>query len=78
MSLFDTIKYPISDPPTEEELRALPVNLFNQWIYISGWPIKNYALIAEHYRKLFSGNSSPLPYYPPSLKVLRKMIAELP
>jgi hypothetical protein len=31
MSLFDVLRYPISLPPTEEELDALPVKLFHSW-----------------------------------------------
>lgn len=32
MSLFDTIKYPISDIPTVEELEAIPPNIW--WKYV--------------------------------------------
>jgi hypothetical protein len=31
MSIFDVIKYPISEPPTKEELEALPDDLYNYW-----------------------------------------------
>jgi len=31
MSLFDVIKYPISHPPTVEELSALPEDLYIKW-----------------------------------------------
>ena len=31
MSLFDVIKYSISDIPTEEELSALPESLLREW-----------------------------------------------
>lgn len=31
MSLFDSIKYPISNPPTHDEILAIPVKIFNQW-----------------------------------------------
>lgn len=37
MSLFDIIKYPISMPPTEDELVALPTDLFGDWISKTGW-----------------------------------------
>lgn len=33
MSLFDVIRYPISDHPTKEQLDALPTELFNKWCY---------------------------------------------
>ena len=32
MSLFDVIRYQISNPPKEEELEALPEKLFKYWI----------------------------------------------
>ena len=32
MSLFDVLKYPISDPPKLSELAALPTDLFNDWV----------------------------------------------
>jgi hypothetical protein len=31
MSLFDVIRYPISMPPTEAEILALPNSLFKRW-----------------------------------------------
>jgi len=32
MTIFDSIKYPISDPPTEEELTNLPKELYDKWL----------------------------------------------
>ena len=37
MSLFDVIRYPISYPPTKEELDALPTELYLHWIKNSDW-----------------------------------------
>ena len=37
MSLFDAIKYPISDKPTVEQLAALPEKIFNKWIAGTNW-----------------------------------------
>ena len=37
MSLFDVIRYPISWPPREDELAALPQMLYNNWIESSDW-----------------------------------------
>ena len=37
MSLFDVIRYPISDKPTPSELCALPKDLFEQWISQTEW-----------------------------------------
>ena len=31
MTIFDTIRYPISDIPTVEQLEALPSTLFRRW-----------------------------------------------
>lgn len=31
MTLFDVIRYPISDKPTVEELEALPTDVFMTW-----------------------------------------------
>ena len=31
MTIFDVIRYPISIPPTEEELEAVPKIIFNKW-----------------------------------------------
>lgn len=31
MSIFQTIKYPISNPPTESELAALPSKTYRTW-----------------------------------------------
>ena len=37
MSLFDVIKYPISNIPTIDQLRVVPINIFNKWIVITPW-----------------------------------------
>lgn len=37
MSLFDILRYPISDSPTATELSALPTNLFEDWRSNTGW-----------------------------------------
>ena len=31
MSLFDVIKYPISNPPSMDELRAIPDEVLDKW-----------------------------------------------
>lgn len=31
MTIFDVIRYPISDVPTKEQLQALPPRLFRRW-----------------------------------------------
>lgn len=37
MSLFDVLRYPISDIPTNDELLALPNDLFDRWVSKSDW-----------------------------------------
>ena len=37
MTIFDTLRYPISNPPTKDELDALPTELYDQWIKSSDW-----------------------------------------
>ena len=37
MSLFDVIRYPISNPPTLEELQRLPGDLYQEWVSSTGW-----------------------------------------
>lgn len=37
MSLFDVIKYPISNPPTEKELEALPIKIYALWLRRCGF-----------------------------------------
>jgi hypothetical protein len=32
MTIFDVLRYPISEVPTLEELEALPGELFNRWV----------------------------------------------
>lgn len=32
MTIFDVIRYPISNPPTDDELFLLPENIYNKWL----------------------------------------------
>jgi hypothetical protein len=32
MTIFDSIKYPVSDPPTGKELTNLPSAIYNKWM----------------------------------------------
>ena len=32
MTVFDVIKYPISNPPSREEIDNLPDHIFNKWL----------------------------------------------
>lgn len=37
MTIFDTIRYPISNPPTAEEFEAVPPRLLRKWIKKTEW-----------------------------------------
>jgi len=41
MSIFSNIKYPISHPPTEEELQAIPRRAYNTWANYVFQPHRN-------------------------------------
>lgn len=36
MTIFDTLRYPISNLPTEAELTALPNDLYSNWLNFVG------------------------------------------
>jgi len=75
MSLFDVIRYPISNPPTKEELWALPPDLFNEWKKSVGW--KNVRGVTpgyvEAYYKEFNSDEA---YKLDNIRLLRKMIKD--
>lgn len=84
MSLFDVIRYPISDCPTEEELTALPVGMLCKWLQMTDWKKissarTNITDVVEYYE--FASNDS---YAPDGCKelalqelvLLRKMIRD--
>lgn len=68
MSLFDALRYPVSDCPTEAELKALPKDLYLAWIE---------AIDLSHYLApyltsiLHSGTNTRS-----NITLLRKMISE--
>ena len=37
MSSFDSLRYPVGFPPTEEEFSAVPADLFHSWAIAVGW-----------------------------------------
>ena len=37
MSLFDALRYPISNPPTKEEFESLPSDLLFNWLQMTDW-----------------------------------------
>ena len=86
MSLFDTIKYPISVPPTSEEFGALPNKLFAQWYDISDWinPVsrpqeqgrESQQNVGRWYCRYYSNFKELRKDDIEDLKLLRRMIAE--
>ena len=64
MTIFDSIKYPLSDPPTSKELYDLPEKIIDKWIEVCG--------------SIHAGRSSTRRFrdYPPAVATLRKIIAE--
>ena len=52
MTIFDVLRYQISDPPTESQLRALPESVYNKWCRSSSWkgfPRDDMTVVAEYY-----------------------------
>ena len=74
MTIFDSIRYPISDLPTEEELAAIPRRIYYRWIK-KMWKYKLSqcppSLVAE-----WASNRRDMPTTTEALSVLRKLIQE--
>jgi len=72
MSLFDTIKYPISYPPKSEEFQALPKEILMQWTEgYSQYHYQTYEYRLHLLGQLIWPDREPL-----SIGILRRMIAE--
>ena len=79
MSLFDIIKYPISDPPTEYELSALPRSLYAKWLKCTFWQHRSSpTIVSSYYHDLYFLSSSSYAdgFYKKDIPALRKMIKE--
>ncbi len=74
MSLFDVLRWPISDEPTKEELEALPCSLFKEWMSEVGFVPANWSHenVAWYYRK----ERLAIKIAVHDIRVLRKMIEE--
>lgn len=70
MSIFTVIKYPISNPPTAEQLKVLPTDLINKWINHSNF---NYHFLFPPQSNT-PENISRLPV--DSVALLRKLMQE--
>ncbi len=74
MSLFDVLRWPISDCPTAKELTNLPANLYNDWLYKANHDLSlNWtpSEISVHYR-----NFRNFPAERDDILLLRQMIKE--
>jgi hypothetical protein len=80
MSLFDVIKYPISDIPTVEELEALPKDIWDKWIDESSWggpDYKNGRLkILLWFKLVASIVDHNIPELQQDVRLLRKIIKD--
>ncbi len=73
MSLFDVIRYPISDSPTLEQLKALPEDLYTVWIKRAhfipeNWSHKDIVWYYRPDRRTINSDKE--------IKLLRQMIEE--
>ena len=84
MSLFDVIKYPVSDPPTVEELTNLPIELLLKWLDLSGFSVDYNNNVFDEDRKEYLARWVIKMYVDRNihvnvnLTVLRQMIKDLP
>jgi hypothetical protein len=80
MSLFDVIKYPLSDHPTAAELAALPVQLFEGWCAntnrVTVASSKYYYVACTYKCMLISNNTREVERARDELRILKKMIKE--
>jgi hypothetical protein len=81
MSLFDVIKYPISNPPTLSELAALPRNILASWFKITEWKSIDYddksiSNIFMYYNRDHSRYKDIVKLKTQELQKLRKIIRE--
>jgi hypothetical protein len=78
MSLFDIIRYPISETPTVEELSNLPEELFKRWLACTEWGHDDISAITAWYKRYLYSESGTLirRVEKNELVLLRKMIRE--
>lgn len=80
MSLFDVIRYPLSDHPTAAEFNALPVQLFEDWCAITNRVTvassKCYYVAWTYKCLLISSNTRDIERARTELRLLRKMIED--
>ncbi len=72
MSLFDVIKYPVGRPATQEQLDALPTDLFERWKKCVNWGTASTRMISNSYINFYVSND----YDHYDFVILRKMIED--
>ncbi len=77
MSLFDVLRYPISNAPTRHELKSLPNDLFVQWRHQTIWEQGNNHKTPEGIGEWYEACRHTLEDSDAdAIKLLRKMILE--
>jgi len=81
MTIFDTIKYPISIPPTVEELESLPAAVISTWIEKSNFLEKDriwshFTLYFVHEWSINSGDKKDSEDALESIRLLKQCIYE--
>jgi hypothetical protein len=77
-NLFNLLRYPISEPPTSEELEALPDDLYMNWLIDAGfgnaasWP--DAETVADYLDEYWDEGRDVVVQQ--DLDLLRKMISE--
>lgn len=80
MSLFDVIRYPVSDLPTKEQLSAIPMPILAEWGDITFWFKTTFdsEYIAKWYsssRERNDGNANTISDIK-EINILRRLIKE--
>lgn len=81
MSIFDVIKYPISDYPTIEELKRLPRPIFDKWISRTKWQVpkdldKGVAYMSGAYKLFTAHKDKKYNRVHPDVRLLRNMLKD--
>ena len=79
MTIFDVIRYPISEPPTQEEFENLPRAVYSRWV--SAWNLDKKVFrpndFARYYKLVYNATDHDfLPMYREKLLELRQMIKD--
>lgn len=82
MTIFHILKYTISIPPTKDELKNLPPNLYIEWLKNVGWnPLtypKDISYIYNYYKwALSQPNEHRMKLADNDIKLLKQMIKDL-